>query len=171
MRALRLPALFWWSLAGLGAVAILTAAGYWLNLGSQARLGVSWLKVRTIATGPESSLAVFDLRIHNPSRVLFQIKEVEAVLVGPNGERVDGLVVAQTDLDRALSYYPLAGPRYSPVLMFRERIPGGDTRDRTVAASFAVPESTLAARTRFELRIHDADGEVAVSAEGPRRAP
>lgn len=166
-KQLRVPALVWWSLAGLGVAALLAAAGYWLNRGSQARLEVRWLKVRTIATGPESSLAVFDLRIHNPSRVLFQVKEVEAAVVDSGGARQEGLVAAETDLDRALGYYPLAGPRYSPVLKFRERIRGGETVDRTVAASFSVPVQALESRRRFEIRIQDADGEVVTAAERP----
>jgi hypothetical protein len=164
-KRIRVPALAWWSLAGLGVVALLAAAGYWLNLGSQARLEVRWLKVRTIATGPESSLAVFDLRIHNPSRVLFQVKEVEAAVVDSGGARQEGLVAAEADLDRALGYYPLAGPRYNPVLRFRERIRSGETVDRTVAASFSVPVQALESRRRFEVRIQDADGEVVTAAE------
>lgn len=165
--AIRVSSLLWWILAGLGIAALLAAAGYWLNRGSQARLEVRWLKVRTIATGPESSLAVFDLRIHNPSRVLFQVKEVEAAVVDSGGARQQGLVAAETDLDRALAYYPIAGPRYSPVLKFRERIRGGETVDRTVAASFAVPLQALESRRRFEIRIQDADGEAVTAAERP----
>lgn len=168
-RKFRVPPLVWWSLAGLAAAGLLAAAAYWLNLGSQARLEVRWLKVRTIATGPESSLAIFDLRIHNPSRVLFQVKEVEAALVGPGGARQDGLVAAERDLDRALSYYPLAGPRYNPVLKFRERIRGGETVDRTVAASFALPVEALESRQSFEIRIQDADGEIVTARERPAR--
>jgi hypothetical protein len=169
MPRMQIPALVQWSAAGLAIVAVLAAIGYRLNLGSQARLEVQWLKVRTIATGPESSLAVFDIRVHNPSRVLFQVKEVEAALTDSSGNRQEGLVAAQTDLDRALGYYPLAGPRYNPVLMFRERIRGGQTADRTVAASFSVPVQALESRRSFELRIHDADGAVVVSAESGRR--
>lgn len=165
MGRIRVPPVLWWSCAGLGAVALAAALAYWWNLGAQARLDVRWLKVRTLSTGPESSLAVIDVRIHNPSRVLFQVKEVEVALTGPGGARVEGLVAAQTDLDRALSYYPLAGPRYSPVLMFKERIAPGITADRTVAASFPVPLAGLESRLALELRIHDADGQVATSAE------
>ncbi|MCX7604993.1 MAG: hypothetical protein N2036_13030 [Bryobacteraceae bacterium] len=166
-KQLHVPPLVWWSLAGLGVAALLAAIGYWLNLGSQARLEVRWLKVRTLSTGPESSLAVFDLRIHNPSRVLFQVKEVEAAVVDAGSARHDGLVAAEPDLDRALGYYPVAGPRYSPVLRFRERIRPGETVDRTVAASFAVPVLVLDSRRTFELRIQDADGGVVTSAERP----
>ncbi len=165
MRRTQIPGLLIWSAAGLAIVAAIAGIGYWLSLGSQARLEVRWLKVRTIATGPESSLAVFDLRIHNPSRVLFQVKEVEAALIGASGNREEGLVTAQTDLDRALRSYPLAGPRHTPVLMFRERLRGGETADRTVAASFPVPVEALESRRGFELRIHDADGAVVTSAE------
>ncbi len=150
-------------------VAAIAGIGYWLSLGSQARLEVRWLKVRTVATGPESSLAVFDLRIHNPSRVLFQVKDVEAVLIDAGGTRQEGMVAAQTDLDRVLGYFPLAGPRHTPVLMFRERIRAGGTADRTVAASFAVPIQALEFRRRFELRIQDADGAVIVSPEARPR--
>lgn len=162
---IRVPPLVWWILAGLGLAAVIAAIGYWLNLGSQARLEVQWLKVRTIATGPDSSLAVFDLRIHNPSRVLFQVREVEAAVVDASGRATDGLVAAETDLDRALSYYPIEGPRHTPVLKFRERIRPGETVDRTVAASFSLPVEALQARRRFEVRIQDADGVVATAEE------
>ena len=165
MNRLRFPPLLGWSLAGVGAMALLAAAGYWLNRGSQARLEVQWLKVRTLATGPDTSLAVFDLRIHNPSRVLFQVKDVEVAVVDAAGGRQEGLVAAQTDLDRVLGYYPAEGPRYTPVLKFRERIRGGETVDRTVAASFNLPEQALDARQRFEVRIQDADGEIVAAPE------
>jgi len=165
MNRLRFPPVLVWSLAGLGVVALLAAAGYWLNLGSQARLEVQWLKVRTLATGPDTSLAVFDLRIHNPSRVLFQVKDVEVAVVDASGGRQEGLVAAQTDLDRVLGYYPTEGPRYTPVLRFRERIRGGETVDRTVAASFNLPEQALRVRQRFEVRIHDADGQAVTARE------
>lgn len=165
MRRVQIPGLLFWSAAGLAIVAAIAGIGYWLSLGAQARLEVRWLKVRTIATGPDSSLAVLDLRIHNPSRVLFQVKDVEVALIGAGGAREEGLVTAQTDLDRALSYYPLAGPRHTPVLMFRERLRAGETADRTVAASFSVPVEALESRRGFELRIHDADGAVVASAE------
>lgn len=165
MRRMRIPAVLQWSAAGLAVVAAVAAVGYWLSLGSQARLEVQWLKVRTIATGPESCLAVFDLRLRNPSRVLFQVKEVEVAVIGAGGTRHEGLVAAQTDLDRVLSYFPLAGPRHNPVLMFRERIRGGETADRTVAASFPVPAETLQSRQGFELRIQDADGAIVATRE------
>lgn len=169
MSRIEIPAALRWSAAGLALVAAIAGIGYWLSLGSQAQLEVKWLKVRTIATGPESSLAVFDLRIHNPARALFQVKEVEAAVIGAEGTRQDGLVAAQTDLDRVLTYFPLAGPRHTPVLMFRERIRVGETVDRTVAASFAVPVEALDSRRGFELRIHDADGAVVVSQEARSR--
>jgi hypothetical protein len=169
MRRLQIPPLLQWSAAGLAVVAVIAAIGYWLSLGSQARLDVQWLKVRTLATGPESSLAVFDIRIHNPSRVLFQVKEVEVAVIGASGERHEGLVAAQTDLDRVLGYFPLAGPRHNPVLMFRERIRGGETVDRTVAASFSIPVQVLESRQGFELHIQDADGAVIASLEKSAR--
>ncbi|GIU78465.1 MAG: hypothetical protein KatS3mg005_1703 [Bryobacteraceae bacterium] len=169
MRRTQIPAVVQWSAAGLAVVAVIAAAGYWLSLGSQARLEVQWLKVRTIATGPESSLAVFDIRIHNPSRVLFQVKEVEVSVIDSSGSQHEGLVAAQTDLDRVLGYFPLAGPRYNPVLMFRERIRSGETADRTVAASFSLPAAVLESRRSFQLRIHDADGAIIASAERPAR--
>jgi len=36
----QIPAVVQWSAAGLAVVAVIAAAGYWLSLGSQARLEV-----------------------------------------------------------------------------------------------------------------------------------
>jgi hypothetical protein len=97
------------------------------------------------------------------------VKEVEVAVIGASGERHEGLVAAQTDLDRVLGYFPLAGPRHNPVLMFRERIRGGETVDRTVAASFSIPVQVLESRQGFELHIQDADGAVIASLEKSAR--
>lgn len=169
MKRVEIPGVARWSAAGLLIVAALAGAAYWWNRASQARLEGKILKVRTFATGDESSMVVLDVRITNPARVLFQVKEVEVAAVTSGLDRAPGLVAAERDLDRVLTYYPLAGARYSPVLKFRERIRAGETVDRTIAASFAMPLGGLESRKRLEISIQDADGAVVTVGEERRR--
>jgi hypothetical protein len=151
---------------GLAAAALLVGLAVWLNSGSQARLEGSVLKVRTIATDEAASIAVVDFRLSNPARALFQVKQAEVVVTTASGTVVEGKAVVEMDLDRVLSYYPMTGPRFNPVLRTRERIRQGETLDRTAAGSFAIPEKDLVERRGLAIRIQDADGAVTEISEG-----
>lgn len=165
---MKAPALVKSLAAGLAAAAVVVAAAYWLNRGSQVRLDGQVLKVRTISTAEKSSVAVIDLRIHNPAKALFQVKEVGVAMVGGNGSRVEGAPIVQADLDRLLDYYATTGPRYNASIKVRDRVRENETLDRTVAAAFEVDEKTLAGRAKLVVRLVDADG-VAVEVEEGRR--
>jgi len=145
---------------GLVAVAVIAGLALLFNRGSQVRLEGAIMKVRTISTDDNASIAVVDFRIKNPARVLFLVKEVTIAVVTADGKTVEGISVAQTDLDRVLEYYKLTGPRFNPVLRAREKLTGGIEVDRTSAASFDIPEKALLARRNLLLRIQDADGVI-----------
>lgn len=154
---------------GLLAAALLVGVGLWLNRGSQTRLAGAILKVRTIATDEAAAIVVLDARIGNPARALFLVREVTVEVTLAGGRKLEGTTVPELDLDRVLSYYPLTGPRFNPVLKAREKLRAAQTADRTIAASFAVSEKELLARRALVVRIVDADGAVAEIAEAAGR--
>lgn len=145
-------------LIGLGVVAVIIAFSLLANRGARARLTGSILKVRLIPTDTNSAVALIDFRFQNPAEVPFVVRDVQVVVIDADGATVEGDRVAQMDLDRVLEYNKLAGPRYNPMLMARDRANPGESFDRTAAGSFALSEQQLERRKRFVLRIGDVDG-------------
>lgn len=154
---------------GVVAAAALAGLALLLNRDSQVRLNGSVLKVRTVSTDDNASIAVVDVRLENPARALFLVKEVSMSLTTAGGQTVEGVMVAQMDLDRVLAYYPLAGPRFNPTLKERDKLRQGEKFDRTAAASFPVAEKELQGRRSLVIRVLDADGAVAEIAEAQAR--
>lgn len=147
-----------YTVVGLILVAALAGLIYWLNLGSQVRLNVKIVRIRTIATSESTSVLIAEARVGNPANVPFVVREVTTSLVAPDGEILTGDLVAQNDLDRLLSYYPAEGPRYNETLKVRSRLAGNASRDWTVAASFPVSAAVISKRRSLWLEIEDVDG-------------
>lgn len=154
----KLPALALGLSLGLLGAGLVVGFALWLNRGSQTRLEGTILKVRTVSTDTSSSIAVIDLRVKNPARALFLVREVTVEAATGAGKVVQGVTVSEPDLDRVLAYYPATGPRFNPVLKARDRLREGETVDRTIAASFPLSEGDLAARRSLAVKILDADG-------------
>lgn len=157
---LSLPPLTKYIFIGLGLSLLIGGIGYLLNTASQVRLDGKILKVRTVPASEAASLAIVDFRVSNPSGVLFQLKELTVVVTTATGQVVEGLPVAQMDLDRVLDYYKVLGPRYTEMLKARDRIRPKTEVDRTAAASLNIPERALQGRKSLVLRLQDADGAV-----------
>jgi len=149
-----------WILAGLLAVAAGVGLALYMNQGSHLRLDGSILKTRVIATDTNACVVIIELRATNPSNVKFVTSEATLTIVDKQNAELTGDTVAQGDLDRVLDYYKEAGPRYNPVLMIRSVIEPKQTVDRTVAASFPLPEQTVNQRKALVLRIREIDGTV-----------
>jgi hypothetical protein len=145
---------------GIGLIVVACAAAftYWINRGSHLTVEGAVLKVRTISTDDNSSIAIADFRIKNVSTVPLFVSEVKLVLTKSDGSEVEGATSSEMDLDRVLSYYQMVGPRFNPVLKPRDKLQPGVQLDRTIAASFNVPESALTSRRNLTIRILDADG-------------
>jgi hypothetical protein len=143
---------------GLAAVGLLTTLGVWSNRGSQVRLEASIVKSRIISTDERAAVAVFELRIQNPARVPFVVREVHTTVVDQKGETLTSDPIPQIDLDRVLDYYKQSGPRYNDVLHAKTKLVGGEKKDWTVGASFHVAASVLESRRNFEIVIEDLDG-------------
>ncbi|MBE0660469.1 MAG: hypothetical protein IH602_22435 [Bryobacteraceae bacterium] len=146
-----------YTLFGLLLVALIAGIVFWSNMGSQVRLNAEVLRVRTLATSESSALLIAEVRITNPARVPFVVREVRVSLVDSSGGSLAGESVAQGDLDRVLGYFPAEGPRYNETLKVRAKIPGHSQSDCTVPVSFTISKADLDARRGLEIEIEDVD--------------
>lgn len=147
-----------YTLFGLLLVALIAGIVFWSNMGSQVRLDAELLRVRTLSTSETSALLIAEVRISNPAKVPFVVREVRVSAVESSGGPVTGDPVAQGDLDRVLGYFPAEGPRYNETLKVRSKIAGSSQADWTVPASFSISKADLDARRGLEIEIEDVDG-------------
>lgn len=146
-------------------VAGLLALILYNNRGSQVRLESKILKTRLIPADDASTLAVLEVRITNPANVTFVVRDVHAQVILADGTQLDGLPVAQIDLDRVLDALKIHGPRYNPVLKAKDSFAGSWQGDRTVVATFPRAAVEIERRKGFILVVDDVDGAVTRWAE------
>jgi hypothetical protein len=152
------------AIAGL-IVAGLLALVLYNNRGSQVRLESKILKTRLIPADDASTLAVLEVRITNPSNIKFVVREVHPKVILADRTELDGIPVAQVDLDRVLDALKIHGPRYNPVLKARDSFKGSWQGDRTVAATFPRSTAEIERRKGFVILVDDVDGAVTRWAE------
>lgn len=160
MMKLSLPPLAKYVAIGLAVALLIGGIAFLLNTSSQVRLDAKILKVRSIPADDAAALAVVDFRVSNPSGALFQLKKVTLVVTTAAGQVVEGLPVAQMDLDRVLAYHKVYGARYTEMLKERDRIRPKTQEDRTAAGSFSISDKDMQSRKSLVLRLQDADGVV-----------
>jgi hypothetical protein len=148
------------SFFGLGVVAIAIAVVVILsaNKGSHLELQGKILKVRTGPLGEGNSIAVMDFRVENPSDKPFVVRTVDISLEKRNGEMVDGVTVARSDLKQLFQYNRFLGGQYNDGLGLQDRIAPHSTVDRMVAAHFEVCDTDLEQAKAVHLSIQDVDG-------------
>ena len=146
-------------------VAGLVALVLYNNRGSQVRLESRIVKTRLIPADDASTLAVIEVRIKNPSNVTFVVRDVQTKVILADGTELDGLPVAQIDLDRVLDALKIHGPRYNPVLKARDSFSGLWQGDRTVVATFPRAAAEIERRKGFIIVVDDVDGAVTRWAE------
>jgi hypothetical protein len=144
---------------GLGVIALAVGGIFFMQRGDKIELPGKILKVRTAALDEDSSIAVLDFRITNPSDVLFEVRTVTVELEDAAGKSYLGQDVSEMDAKRLFEGLPILGEKYNNTLMMRERIGAHASQDRMIAARFQAPVSLLEARKRFVLRIEEVDGK------------
>jgi hypothetical protein len=145
---------------GIAVIAVAVGGIFYMQRGAHLTLPGKVLKVRTAPLDDNSSAAVVDFRVTNPSDYNFMTKSVTLVLEEPNGNQIEGQTASEMDAERLISGIPLLGQKYNDSLKERDKVPAHDTVDRMVAARFEVPESKLTGRKRFIVRIQEVDGMV-----------
>ena len=144
---------------GLACIAAAVFAIFFIQRGAHMELPGKVLKVRTAALDDNSSVAVLDFRVTNPSDVLFVVRTVSVEMEDTEGKSYLGQVAADTDAKKLFEAIPLLGQKYNDTLLMRDKIPAHTSQDRMVAARFEAPAEKLEARKRFVIRIEEVDGK------------
>ncbi len=151
---------FWIAFGGgICAIALAVAGILYMQRGSVIDMQAKILKVRTAALDENSSIAVLDFRLTNPSDLLLEVRQVEVDLVDSKGNRDTGDTISDGDAKRVFDAIPLLGPKYLESLSMRQRISAHTTADYMTSARFALPVAQLQARARFILRVVEVDGK------------
>ncbi len=155
---------------GIGIVAVIVGilAIFYVQRGAHVELKGSVQKVRTLALDENSSAALIDFRVLNPSDYPFIVRKADVSMIEPGGNALEGLVIAEVDARRLFEYFPVLGQKYNDSLVIRTKVGPRQTIDRMLAVRFEVPESKLQARQRLVIRIEEIDGPVSEIVEVQR---
>lgn len=145
---------------GIAVIAVAVGSVFYMQRGAHLTLPGKILKVRTAPLDDNSSVAVIDFRVTNPSDYNFMTKSVTIVLEDPSGNQTDGQTSSELDAQRLFAGLPILGEKFNETLKQRDKVAPHSTLDRMVAARFEVPESKLASRKRFLVRVEEVDGMI-----------
>jgi len=147
-------------LAGLAVVLLAVALILRSQRGGHMELTGSILKVRTLSTDENSSVALIDFRASNTADYPWMVRSVTVSTTLGEGGPVEGSTVSDVDVARLFQYFPLLGPKYNDSLTTRMRIPPHQSVDRMIAARFEISEARLRARKGLLIRVEEVDGAV-----------
>jgi hypothetical protein len=143
---------------GLVVIALVIGGVFYMQRGDVMQLPGAILKVRTAPLDEQSSVAILDFRVSNPSNVVFQVRSVTLELEGGDGKSYEGQPASDGDTQRLFDGLPILGRKYNKTLQIRERINAHASADRMIAARFQAPVSLLDGRKRFVIHVEEADG-------------
>ena len=144
---------------GLAIIALAVGGIFLMQRGDRIELPGKILKVRTAPLDDDSSIAVIDFRITNPSNILLEVRTVTVEMEDNQGRSYLGQSVSEMDAVRLFEGLPVLGQKFNPTLIMRERIGSHGSADRMIAARFQAPMALLDARKRFVVRIEEVDGK------------
>ena len=150
---------------GLAIIALGVGGIFLMQRGDRIELPGKILKVRTAPLDDDSSIAVIDFRIANPSNVLFEVRTVTVEMEDSQGKNYLGQSVSEMDAKRLFEGLPVLGQKFNPTLLMRDRVGSHGSADRMIAARFQAPMALLDGRKRFVVRIEEVDGKVFEYAE------
>jgi hypothetical protein len=152
-------------IAGLGIMGALVAGVLLMQRGARLGLTGEMPKIRTTAPDPNSTIAIIDFRVVNPSDVEFMVENVNVFMEENDGKKYEGKIASEIDSQRLFEGLPILGQKFNPVMTIRDKIAPRSTADRMVAVRFEAPEARIQARKRFLLRIEEFSGPVSEISE------
>jgi hypothetical protein len=157
------------ALLGLAVVAGAVAWIFHIQRGAHMELSGTILKVRTLATDQDSSVALIDFRVTNLADFPWMVRSVSVSVIDADGYLVEGSTIADADAARLFDYYPLLGQKYNGSLTYRSRIQPHETVDRMIGARFEVPEAQILGRKNLTIRVEDVDRGESEIVEHPEK--
>src|ERR1017187_2085838 len=134
---------------GLAIIALAVGGIFVMQRGDRMELPGKILKVRTAPLDEDSSVAVIDFRMTNPSNILFEVREVTVELDDNQGKSYLGQSVSEVDAKRLFEGLPVLGPKFNPTLLMRERLGSRGSAVRMIAPGFQARVAPLAGRKRL----------------------
>jgi len=139
-------------------MAALVGGGLYLTRNNSLVLKGQVLKLRSVPVDNDTTIAVIDFRVTNPSTGQFVVKNLDVFLDTKDGKQVDSANFAELDSKQMFDYYKVLGKKYNATLLTRDKIEAGQTVDRMIAVRFSVPEDQVTNRKDVRLVIEDLDG-------------
>ena len=144
---------------GLAIIALAVGGIFVMQRGDRIELPGKILKVRTAELDKDSSIAVIDFRITNPSDVQFEVRTVTVEMEDNQGKSYLGQSVSELDSKALFDGLPVLGQKFNTTLLMRERLGSHGSADRMIAARFPAPLVMIDGRKRFVVRIEEVDGK------------
>jgi hypothetical protein len=151
---------------GLVVVAIALVWILYMQRGAHMELEGSIQKVRTLGLDDNSTAAIIDFRLRNPSDYAFVVRRLDVTMIGPSGSSFEGMVVSEVDAKRLFEYYPALGQKFNDTLVMKARINPGQSVDRMLAVRFEAPEKLVQTRKQLRIRIEELSGPVSEIVQG-----
>ena len=145
---------------GIACIGVAVGVTVYMQRGARVGLIGKVLKVRTAPLDENSSVVVLDFRFTNPSSYPFMVRTVTVLLEDKAGKQYEGDTISEVDAKALFEGLPLLGPKFNDTLLMGNKVPPQSSQDRMVAARFDAPESRIAARKRFVIRIEEVDGQI-----------
>jgi len=145
---------------GLGAVALVVAAIFYMQRGAQINLPGKVVQIHTVPIDEGHSVAVADFEVRNSSDYPFMVRSVTLILEDADGTRHPGLTISQVDTDRFFEATPSLGTKFGKTMITRSTVPARTTENHIVMSNFDVVETRLQQRKQFIVRIEEIDGKV-----------
>src|SRR5277367_5635248 len=144
--------------AGLAVIAVSLFLVFSTTKGAHLELKGTILKVRSGELDDKSSAALLDVRLENPSDILFVVREVTVKLEKSDGSMEDGILVPRMNIKQVLEYNKFLGQQYNDTLTIQDKVPAHKSIDRMIAVTFNVPGKELDAAKAIHLKIEDLNG-------------
>jgi hypothetical protein len=152
------------SALGIGLLAVAVAVGAILYMQRGAHVDLTGaMSVHTIATDPNTSLAVIEMHITNPSDYEFEVANVTVTLENAKGD-YPTTTIGKVDSKRVADAMPEAGP-FHPTLYTKAVLPAHSSGDYTLLAQYSAPQSILDARKQLKVSIQEINGRTAEFSE------
>jgi hypothetical protein len=101
--------------------------------------------VRVISVTPESTLVIVDFTATNPAKIRFEVRDLTLERIEKDKDPLRGDVLSRAELLRYMEYSKV--PQANPPIGSGERVNGGETVKRMIAARFDVPVGGLGIAT------------------------